>query len=197
MAVAISGAALSALGVVCFGTFASRRRDAHVQQQHHSGSAATTLGHNLDSLSKGRHEFHEPWVSNKTAQSIMSYLHASYPLILLLFFMTAFTLRSIAATQSEEETDDEDDTPTQLGPGGKPLPRKSPIRLRKDNKLDALDFSRPRKLLFEWLALGATLTFLGNCVTVVAHAIYDREDEWWCGQATVVGLLDLRSWFPD
>ncbi|KAG9552746.1 hypothetical protein KCU97_g19394, partial [Aureobasidium melanogenum] len=47
----------------------------------------------------------------------------------------------------------------------------------------------PRKLLFEWLSLAATLTLAGNAVTVVVHALYARKEEWWCGQATVVYIV--------
>lgn len=125
----------------------------------------------------------QPWVSNHTAQSVLNYLHFAYPLILLAFFLVATTLRSIYAAPNDNTTQDADE-PTVLGPGGKPLPKKSMINRTVEH--GELDFSKPRKLLFEWLSLGAALTFVGNSITVIVHALYAREEEWWCGQAVVV-----------
>ena len=125
------------------------------------------------------------WLSNEAALQLLKYLHFAYPLILLVFFITTFTAHSIIAANNhndEEEQGPEEHT----GPGGKALPKKKGPNAAKTK--DVLDFSRPRKLLFEWLSLGATLTFLGNCITVVVHALYARDEQWWCGQATVVSL---------
>ncbi|GAM85402.1 hypothetical protein ANO11243_034090 [Dothideomycetidae sp. 11243] len=125
----------------------------------------------------------------RTAQNILTYLHSAYPLILLAFFIAAFTVRSIATSRAESDADEEVPDPSQLGPGGKPLPRKSPARLRKESQQDVLDFSRPRKLLFQWLSLGAAMTLVGNAVTVVVHALYARDEDWWCGQAMVIYVV--------
>ncbi|KEQ69959.1 hypothetical protein M436DRAFT_75713 [Aureobasidium namibiae CBS 147.97] len=132
-----------------------------------------------------KHHRHGHWVAEHKAQRILSIIHFAYPIVLLVYFLTTFTIRSIVSA-SGPESDDHTSQP-QLGPGGKPLPKKkAPV---EDKKNTFLDFSRPRKLLFEWLALAATLTLAGNAVTVVVHALYARKEEWWCGQATVVYIV--------
>lgn len=181
MAAAAVGGTLSALGLVLFGRFVSVDGNKS-QSKFHFTSADVN-------------EPKQPWVSNRVAQNILSYLHAAYPLILLVFFITVFTVRSIAVSNGQGTADDEA-PPTgspQLGPGGKPLPKKSPVR--RDSSQDVLDFSRPRKLLFEWLSLAAALTFIGNAITVVVHALYARSEEWWCGQATVVSVMHFPTTF--
>ncbi|PNS13910.1 hypothetical protein CAC42_1401 [Sphaceloma murrayae] len=179
MAAAAVGGSLSALGLVLFGSLI--KNDGHTSGQSRNAFHFT---------SADVKEPKQPWVSNRVAQGILAYLHSAYPLILLAFFITAFTVRSIAVANRENVTEGEEASTTgspQLGPGGKPLPKKSPIH--KDSSQDVLDFSRPRKLLFEWLALAAALTFVGNAITVVVHALYARSEEWWCGQATVIYLV--------
>ena len=52
--------------------------------------------------------------------------------------------------------------------------------------LEALDFSKPRKLLFEWLSVAVVFTFAGNILVVIVHALYARKEQWWCGQAPTV-----------
>lgn len=123
------------------------------------------------------------WVASDTALRVLKYLHFAYPLILLVYFITTTTAHSIISTHSDAGPDDAN-TESYTGPGGKALPKKKGAA--PGTKKDVVDFSRPRKLLFEWLALGATLTFVGNSITVIVHALYSRDEEWWCGQATVV-----------
>ena len=71
-------------------------------------------------------------------------------------------------------------------PGGKPLPKKHNTKKEPDNP-DFLDFSRPRKLLFEWLTVAVIFSLVGNIVVVIVHALYARDEQWWCGQAATVG----------
>ena len=53
--------------------------------------------------------------------------------------------------------------------------------------LGSLEYgSRPRKLLFEWLMVGALATLAGNIVLVIVHALMERKENWWCGQAPTV-----------
>ncbi|KAF2151661.1 putative vacuolar ABC heavy metal transporter [Myriangium duriaei CBS 260.36] len=183
MAVALLGGALSALGIVCFGKLVGRGGRGLSDPTNILSTTA------LGSTPLDVPDVRQPWVSNRTAQNIITYLHFAYPLVLLIFFLAAFTLRSIAISRTEDDDDSDAAVSTQLGPGGKPLLRKSPVRVRKESNKDVLDFSRPRKLLFEWLSLGATLTLIGNAITVVVHALYARDEEWWCGQATVIYLV--------
>lgn len=135
------------------------------------------------------------WPSNHTSIQVLKYLHFAYPLILIAFFITTFTAHSIFAANSATIDDDTRADGHHTGPGGKPLPKKAPGANGPGSNKSVLDFSRPRKLLFEWLALGAALSFVGNAITVVVHALYAREEQWWCGQAVVVrlALCALRS----
>lgn len=134
------------------------------------------------------------WVSEETAQAVLKYLHFAYPLILLVFFITTFTIHSIIASNRQSAHDRAEASEEQTGPGGKPLPKKKAVN--GGGNAEVLDFSRPRKLLFEWLSLAAALTFVGNAVTVVAHALYSRSEQWWCGQATVVSTLPTHPSIP-
>ncbi|KAG8623443.1 hypothetical protein KVT40_008419 [Elsinoe batatas] len=179
MAAAAVGGALSALGLLVFGKLIQHSTDTSPQSLSQSHLASADVN-----------EPKQPWVSNRVAQAILSYGHAAYPIVLLIFFITVFTIRSIAASNNDNEEDDYEASLTgspHLGPGGKPLPKKSPAR--RNTSHDNLDFSRPRKLLFEWLSLGAAVTFLGNAATVIVHALYARSEEWWCGEATVIYVV--------
>lgn len=123
-----------------------------------------------------------PWVSDPRAQGLLTYLQIIYPIALLIIFVTAFTVRSIVTSRN-----DNDDTPQsdQLGPGGKPLPRKSS---QDKSEANAIDFSRARKLLFISLQSGVLLSLLGNIALVIFHALLEREQRWWCGQAPTVRI---------
>jgi hypothetical protein len=143
--------------------------------------------HNATTTVYMKHHRHGHWVAEHKAQRLLSIIHFAYPIVLLVYFLTTFTIRSILSAPSQD-SDDKTSEP-QLGPGGKPLPKK---KAPAEDKNTFLDFSRPRKLLFEWLALAATLTLAGNAVTVVVHALYARKEEWWCGQATVVSRIVIN-----
>ena len=121
-----------------------------------------------------------PWVSNPVAQEILAYTQVAYPIVLLLFYLVVFTIHSIVtAARNDNDKKTTSQQPEQLGPGGKPLPKKNakePVIPR------AQEFSRPRRLLFEWLSLGVIATI----AVVIVHALVEREARWWCGQAPTV-----------
>jgi len=120
-------------------------------------------------------------VSNSIAHSILRILHYAAPIALLFFFLFAFTLRSVLTTSRDQTLEI---STTETGPGGKPLPKKF---AQLDKTITAqLDFSKSRKLLFDWLSVGAAVTFLANAGIVIAHSIVDRKVEWWCGKSVVV-----------
>lgn len=127
----------------------------------------------------------EPWVSNNTAQNILTYTHFAYPVILLVTFIGVFTYESITSV-NDAHADVPAKQGPQLGPGGKVLPQRLAPKKVVKGKKDVLDFSRPRKLLFIWLSLGVLITFIGNGILTIMHALYGRNEEWWCGQAYVV-----------
>jgi len=122
-----------------------------------------------------------PWVSNSTAHTILRVLRYATPISLLFFFLFAFTLRSILTANRDQTLEI---SSTETGPGGKPLPKR---HAQLDKTITAqLDFSRSRKLLFDWLSVGAAVTFLANAGIVIAHSLIDRRDGWWCGESVVV-----------
>ncbi len=125
-----------------------------------------------------------PWVSNSIAHAILTYVHYASPILLLIFFLVAFTAHSIVTAPKDEIIQAD---PNQTGPGGKPLPRNtSPSAKREKEKQKDQDFSPGRKLLFDWLSVAVLLTFLGNAVIVIVHALLGRKHEWWCGQSVIV-----------
>ena len=134
-----------------------------------------------------------PWVSNQTAQDILVYIHFSSPIILLAFFLIAFTAHSIVTASTDEVVKP---STNRTGPGGKPLPQNT----RGKSKKRIQDFSHARKLLFNWLSVGTTVSFLGNAGVVILHAVLERKDHWWCGESVAVcgHLLQLKiSTFLD
>ncbi|KAI6818214.1 hypothetical protein KC350_g10376, partial [Hortaea werneckii] len=123
-----------------------------------------------------------PWVSNPVAQDILTYLQIAYPIVLICLYIITFTIRSITTARNDDHDNLE---PEQLGPGGKPLPQKS--KKKEPAIPNDFDFSRPRKLLFEWLSVGVLGSIGGNIAVVIVHAIVGREEHWWCGQSPTVG----------
>ncbi|SMR41419.1 unnamed protein product [Zymoseptoria tritici ST99CH_1A5] len=130
-------------------------------------------------------EANQQWVSNPVAQRVLSYLQIAYPIILLILYLLAFTARSIVAAGKEEPVVQESE---QLGPGGKPLPPRKNNQPKKHSTHD-LDFSRPRKLLFEWLSVGVILSLGANVAVIIVHALLERKEGWWCGEAPTIYLV--------
>ncbi|KAI7255385.1 hypothetical protein KC335_g13869, partial [Hortaea werneckii] len=125
-----------------------------------------------------------PWVSNPVAQDILTYLQIAYPIVLICLYIITFTIRSITTARNDDHDNLE---PEQLGPGGKPLPQKS--KKKEPAIPNDFDFSRPRKLLFEWLSVGVLGSIGGNIAVVIVHAIVGREEHWWCGQSPTIYLV--------
>jgi len=118
------------------------------------------------------------------AASTLDALQYAYPIALLAFFLLAFTVRSIATSANSNTNDAEQPL---FGPGGKPLPTsKKSQRLTRSNA--HAEISRSRKLVFEWLSVAVCLTWVGNAVNVIIHALYSRKQGWWCGQSAVVSF---------
>lgn len=140
------------------------------------------LLHNPDTMiTTAKKSSNGPWVSKPTAHRVLDVVHYAYPILLLVFFIAAFTARTIlaakAATASEQKP-----TKVQFGPGGKPLP----VRSHSYKQTPLLDFSRSRKLVFQWLSVFLCLTFAGNATIVCVQALFKRHEGWWCGQAMTV-----------
>ncbi|KAL8856254.1 MAG: hypothetical protein Q9178_007091 [Gyalolechia marmorata] len=124
-----------------------------------------------------------PAVSNRTAQTILVYVHFGSPILLILFFLIAFTAHSIATASVDTTVKDPQG---QTGPGGKPLPTKPRKTSQGSN---GLDFSPARKLLFNWLSVGTIATFVANAVVVITHALVDRKENYWCGESVAIYIV--------
>ncbi|KAF2186780.1 vacuolar ABC heavy metal transporter-like protein [Zopfia rhizophila CBS 207.26] len=128
---------------------------------------------------------HSHWLRNRTIRSVLIVLHYAYPIFLLVFFLAAFTLRSIF-TASNHNTNVP--KPTQRGPGGKPLPVTDPTRNFVKKTVND-DVTHSQKRLFECISLAAAFTFVGNTINVIVHALYSRKEQWWCGQPVVIYVV--------
>lgn len=129
------------------------------------------------------------WEHASTLRHVLSILQYAYPLFVLVFFLAAFTLRSVAASNSNSNIS----KPTTTGPGGKPLPATDPTRnFVKKTVLD--DVTQTQKRVFEWLSLAAALTFFGNSVLVISQALAKQSEQWWCGKPVVV--RNAQQWAP-
>lgn len=133
-------------------------------------------------LTDGELDGRQPrWEHAAALHSVLTVLQYAYPLCMLVFFLAAFTIRSIAATNSNTNIA----KPTTTGPGGKPLPATDPTRnFVKKTVHD--DVTPTQKRVFEWLSLAVALTFFGNSVLVIAQALAKQSEHWWCGQSVVV-----------
>jgi hypothetical protein len=123
----------------------------------------------------------DEWDHAPAIRSVLVILQYSYPVFLLVFFLVAFTARSIAASHSNSHVA----KPTTTGPGGKPLPATDPTRnFVKKTQHD--DVTHSQKLLFTWLSVFAAASFVGNAAVSVTHAVVDHTDQWWAGNNVVV-----------
>lgn len=123
--------------------------------------------------------------TKKPEETIQQTIQVAYPLVLLFVYLICFTVRSIATARNDNDINQQ---PQQLGPGGKPLPTHN-HNIKDTHPRDSVDFSRPRRLLFEWLSVGVLLSLVGNIIVVLTHALYGRKDEWWCGEAPTIYLV--------
>lgn len=130
----------------------------------------------------------ESYVARRTLNA----LHYAYPILLLFFFLVAFTAYGVVTAPNEKSSAPPSTFGT--GPGGKPLPL--PNRTKSKDRKHTLALSRSRKLLFDWLSVFASGTFVANAVNVIAHALVMRKERWWCGQAYAVRFGLLSTCFP-
>ncbi|KAI9821044.1 MAG: hypothetical protein M1827_003777 [Pycnora praestabilis] len=124
--------------------------------------------------------------SHQTASDILIYTRFSYPIILLAFFLIAFTWHSIATATNDTTISA---SGTQTGPGGKPLPKNTSPSTKGQLKKESVDFSPARKLLFNWLSVALIVTFVGNAVNVIYHTLNKRKEGWWCGQSVAIYIV--------
>ena len=123
--------------------------------------------------------------SNSTSTAILEHTHFNYPWILLIIFLVAFAANSILTSESSTESV----KPTITGPGGKPLPQSMLKTKEAKEKIKLQEFSSGRRLLFLWTSIALIGTFVGNAVNIIAHALVEREEGWWCGESTAVSCI--------
>jgi hypothetical protein len=122
------------------------------------------------------------WEHAVVLRRIVTVVQYAYPILLLVFFLAAFTARSILSSNSNSNIT----KPTTTGPGGKPLPATDPTRnFVKKTVHD--DVTHSQKLVFNWLSALAAATFVGSAVVMIAHALLYRHEQWWSGKQVVVG----------
>src|ERR1700759_4191006 len=136
--------------------------------------------------------FDLPQHSHGIAEIVLNWIHCFSPPVILIFFLTAFILRSIYASSPPNVNSNAQNGHKQLyGPGGKPLPQRRLTGLkRKQDKEN--DFPPQRKLLFQGLSIAATLTFLASAAVVIIH-VFASNREYWCGQAMVVSKIGPKQ----
>ena len=123
----------------------------------------------------------EPWFSNHAASRVLHITHFAYPILILLDFLVVFTLHSVLTAADESVSSS---VPRKTGPGGKPLPPTTRRSRKQAVAAQGKDFSRSQKLTFDWLLVGVIVTFVGNAINIIVHALVKRP--WWCGEAAVV-----------
>lgn len=121
------------------------------------------------------------WSHAAPLRKALTLIQYAYPMVMLSFFLAAFTFRSIAASRSNTNIA----KPTTTGPGGKPLPATDPTRNFIKKTVND-DVTHRQKRLFEWVSLAAALTFVGNSAVVIMHSIIWKEEHYWAGKSTVV-----------
>lgn len=124
---------------------------------------------------------------------ILHYVHYTYPLGLLVVFLSAFLAHSIISSPTHQSVSSRSGL---TGPGGKPLPPTSRPPSNSPPKLTNEGFGKIRSLLFCWLSVGLIGTFVGNIVNIIVHAIVERNAGWWCGEAAAVCSQDLLTVWP-
>ncbi|RDW94696.1 putative heavy metal tolerance protein [Coleophoma crateriformis] len=127
-------------------------------------------------------------ISNSSMLAVAEVLENTqfnYPWVILIIFLVAFTANSILSSESNDGSV----TPTITGPGGKPLPRGALKSKQEKEKRKLQDFSPIRKLVFIWLSALLLGTFIASGTNVVAHAIAERDEGWWCGEATAIYVV--------
>lgn len=129
------------------------------------------------------------WSYAATLRTTVTVLQYAYPIFMLIFFLAAFTIRSIAASNSNANIA----KPTTTGPGGKPLPATDPTRNFVKRAVHD-DVTQTQKRVFEWVSLATALTFIGNSVLVIAHSLVMKNEHWWAGKSVVVcsAIIDVH-----
>ena len=126
------------------------------------------------------------FIPTDVAESIIYYTHFTYPIALLVLFITSLAVDGIVSSSTDSTISSSGtSTPAVTGPGGKPLPKNN--RINRAGK-SRTGFSHTKKLLFCYLSVGLVASFICNAVNIIVHALADRDKGWWCGESTAVSI---------
>jgi ATP-binding cassette, subfamily B, vacuolar membrane transporter HMT1/ACLQ len=121
--------------------------------------------------------------SQATSRLILEYTKISAPAIVLVIFLAAFITHGIVTAPPSDDVE----VHATLGPGGRPLPKRRQSSQQVKEAAKFRDFSPSVKLLFNWLGLFALMTFAINAVLIILQSLIHFREQWWPGQAAVVG----------
>lgn len=124
-------------------------------------------------------------------------IHFNYAWVLAVLYVVvygfySYSLLDPSATQFE---------PTLTGPGGKPLPKtaKKSKKEHAKKKIEEQDFGFNKKLVFVCILAGIVLSFVGQGVSIIVHALTADPIEnapgpkgnwgWWCGEPMAVSYI--------
>ncbi|KAJ5042860.1 uncharacterized protein L3040_004252 [Drepanopeziza brunnea f. sp. 'multigermtubi'] len=122
--------------------------------------------------------------ASNLSTKLLNFVHFYSSPALFIIFIVAFVTNSILSAENAAESLG----PVRLGPGGKPLPRGTARKNeeeREKRKKDK-DFSHGRKLFFFYLSAALLATFVANAINIIAHALTDTANGWWCGEAAAI-----------
>lgn len=128
-----------------------------------------------------------PFAQQRSIRTALDYLSTLSPILLLVSFAVTFILHSVVSAKNAKKTTS-NNAAVQTGPGGRPLPK----RMRSAAVVPApvaREFSPKVKLLFKWLSVGVMFTFVVDATVNILHALFQRRQQWWCGQSTVVYVI--------
>lgn len=118
------------------------------------------------------------------AHELLQYLRFGYPPVLLVVLLAVFLVHSSQVANNASRN-----TEVQYGPGGKPLPNRTRMMMAVARDLPAELAWNSSKGLFVWLGLFVLATYIAEAAIHMTHAMISKSEQWWCGQAVVVGLL--------
>lgn len=116
----------------------------------------------------------------KSVRTLLGYLLIISPLLLVVIFAALFVVHSVITARSTAS-----DATLGAGPGGRPLPKRTRSAAAVQRPI-VHGFSPTVKAIFKWLCVGITVVFTIDAAANIAHTIFYRHQQWWCGQATVV-----------
>jgi len=117
----------------------------------------------------------------------LEFLRIAYPIVLLLVFFGASIAESVQAAKRAKANDRE----VQYGPNGKPLPKR--LRTQTCATQSARHKHRGREnYVFACFTTCVLGTLVADGAIRIAHVIFAKSEQWWCGQAVVVSYVVYR-----